>query len=224
MARFLDIYLPAKVPGYPCVSSPRFKTTIQVSAGGGENSNQEWEHPLHKFVLPEAAGRNWSVIEAIGKHWKIMRGPHHTFPWRDPLDKASIDLKIADEPDAQLTARISETDQVIGTGDGFTDAFQLVKTYTVDAESYQRQITLPVLSSIKVSNNGVLVSSSAYTVSRPGGVVTFNTPPLAGHAIKAGYLFDVPVRFESDDAFEGILRTYAIGGFADITLIEVRPC
>jgi hypothetical protein len=54
--------------------------------------------------------------------------------------------------------------------------------------------------------------------------VTFDTPPLAGHPIKAGYLFDVPVRFESDDAFEGILRTYAIGGFADITLIEVRPC
>jgi hypothetical protein len=80
MARFLDIYLPAKVPGYPCVSSPRFKTTIQVSAGGGENSNQEWEHPLHKFVLPEAAGRNWSVIEAIGKHWKIMRGPAPHLP------------------------------------------------------------------------------------------------------------------------------------------------
>jgi hypothetical protein len=49
-------------------------------------------------------------------------------------------------------------------------------------------------------------------------------PRIDDGVITAGFLFDVQVRFESDDAFEGILRTYAIGGFADITLIEVRPC
>jgi hypothetical protein len=32
-----------------------------------------------------------------------------------------------------------------------------VKTYTVDAESYQRPITLPVLATVKVSDNGALV-------------------------------------------------------------------
>jgi uncharacterized protein (TIGR02217 family) len=99
-----------------------------------------------------------------------------------------------------------------------------VKTYSVGPETYQRPIYLPVLSSVKVAADGVLVPSADYTVSRPGGVVTFDVPPLAGVEVTAGYMFDVEVRFESDDAFEGILRTYAIGGFADITLIELRPC
>jgi uncharacterized protein (TIGR02217 family) len=224
MGEFVDQYMPSKVPGYPCASSPRTKTTIQVDSGGGEQRNQDWEHPLHRFVLPEAAGRDWAVIEALMKHWRVMRGPFRSFPWRDPLDKASIDLRIPDEPDIELQARISANDQAIGTGTGFTDSFPLVKTYSVGPETYQRPIYLPVLSSVKVAADGVLVPSADYTVSRPGGVVTFDVPPLAGVEVTAGYMFDVEVRFESDDAFEGILRTYAIGGFADITLIELRPC
>jgi uncharacterized protein (TIGR02217 family) len=61
-------------------------------------------------------------------------------------------------------------------------------------------------------------------VTRPGGEIVFDTPPADDVSITAGFLFDVEVRFESDDAFESILRTYQVGGFADITLIEVRPC
>jgi hypothetical protein len=74
MGEFVDQYMPSKVPGYPCASSPRTKTTIQVDSGGGEQRNQDWEHPLHRFVLPEAAGRDWAVIEALMKHWRVMRG------------------------------------------------------------------------------------------------------------------------------------------------------
>jgi uncharacterized protein (TIGR02217 family) len=224
MPRFLDIYMPAKVPGYPCASAPRFKTTIQVDAGGHEQSNQEWEHPLHRFTLPGAAGRDWGVIEALGKHWKVTRGPHRTWAWRDPLDKASIDLRIPDERDEDVIDRLSATDQAIGTGDGFTDKFQLVKTYAVEGETYERPIYHPVLSTVLIAADGVLVSAADYTVSRLTGVVTFDVPPADGVEITAGYLFDVEVRFESDDLFEAILRTYAIGGFADIVLIEVRPC
>lgn len=224
MTRFVDEYLPAKVPGYPCISSPRFKTTIQVSSGGNERSNQDWEHPLHLFILPEAVGRDWPVIDALGKHWKIMRGRHRSFPWRDPLDFASCDLA---KPD--VVPAIAAVDQYIGTADGFTNRFQLVKTYSVGAETYQRPITLPVLNSVVVAIDGVLVPAANYSLSRPGGVILFAVPPLQPPGpppgiITAGYLFDVAVRFESDDAFEGILRTFAIGGFADITLIEVRPC
>jgi uncharacterized protein (TIGR02217 family) len=137
---------------------------------------------------------------------------------------ASIDLRIPDEPVAQLLGRLSATDQQLGTGTDFTDAFQLVKTYALGPETYERPIYLPVLSSVRVAANGIEVPATDYTVSRPGGVITFDTPPLAGVVITAGFIFDVEVRFESDDAFEAILRTYAIGGFADITLIELRPC
>lgn len=219
---FLDQYMPSKVPGYPCASSPRTKTTIQVSAGGNERRNQDWVHPLHRFILPEAVGRDWGVVEALTSHWRVMRGPFHSFPWRDPLDFASRGLELPD-----IVPAIAATDQVIGTVDGFRDSFQLVKNYSVGAESYERPIYLPVVPSVAIAIDGVAVPSADYTVSRPGGLVTFNVPPpVTGNPgiVTAGFLFDVEVRFESDDAFEGILRTYARGGFADITLIEVRPC
>lgn len=221
---FLDEYLSGQVPGFPCVSSPMTKTTIQVSASGRERRNQEWEHPLHRFILPEAVARRWEVVEDLKKHWLVMSGPFRSWPWRDPLDFASCDLV---KPNQVPT--VGMADQALGIGDGFTDSFQLKKTYAVGAESYEREIHLPVLSTLLVALDGVLVSASDYTVSRPGGVVTFDAPPLApyvGHPqiITAGFLFDVEVRFEADDQLEGILRAHRAGGFADINLVEVRPC
>lgn len=229
--RFLDEYMPAEVPGYPCVAAPRTSTSIAETAGGNEQANQNWEHPRRRFVLPEAAGRDWTVIQALMDFWLILRGPFRTFPWRDPLDKASIPLRVPNEPDEEVLERISGGDQLIGTGDGFTDAFQLTKTYVVGGESYVRRLHLPVTTAVLVEIDGKAHDDPthaggaySFTVSRPGGVVTFDRPVAAGLSVRAGFLFDCEVRFESDEAFEGILRTYQVGGFADITLIEVRPC
>lgn len=220
---FIDSYMPEEVPGYGAISAPRFKTSIQVTNGGNERRNQEWEHPLHQFILPEAVARDTDVINGLKKHWLITKGPLHSFPWRDPMDKASID-HAPNLPDADLTALISMTDQSLGTGDGFTDSFQLVKRYVRGSETYVRTIYHPVLSTVIVAVDGVLVNSADYTVSRTTGIITFDTPPPNGDAVTAGFLFDVEVRFESDDVFEGIVRTWQAGGFSDITLIEVRPC
>jgi uncharacterized protein (TIGR02217 family) len=219
--RFLDVYMPSKVAGTPWVSSPRFSTTIQVDSGGNERSNQNWEHPLMRFVAPEAIARDWKVVEGLMKHWRITRGPHRTFPARDPMDFASCDL---DRPNQLPTPTM--LDQALGTGDGFTTAFPITKTYAIEdvAETYTRNIWLPVLASVLVADNGVLVDPANYSVTRPGGIVTFDVAPLAGHALTCGYLFDVNVRFESDDALEQILRAHRAAGFADLTLLEVRPC
>lgn len=216
---FVDTYLDGHVPGVGCIATPRFKTTIQVNASGKERRNQEWEHPLHMFILPEAT-RQWSVVQSLDKHFRIMRGPYMSWPWRNPFDFASCDLT---RPNTVPTPTM--TDQTIGTGDGFTDSFQLTKTYTVGSETYSRDIHLPVLSSVLIAIDGVLVPDTDYTVSRPGGVVTFNTPPsVSDDVISAGFLFDHEVRFESDDQLESIMRATRQAGFADLTLVEVRPC
>lgn len=219
---FIDEYMPEAVPGYPCVSAPRTKTSILVSAGGREQTNQQWEHPLRKFILPEAVGRQWAVVESLTKHWYVTAGPAHSFPWTDPLDFASCDLP-APNIDPELVPYAAD-DQVIGIADGIADTFQLVKAYTVGGQTYTRPIYLPVLSTVLIAVDGVLQFPSAYSVSRPGGVVQFDVSPDEDAVITAGFLFDVEVRFESDDALEAILRTYQVGGFADLTLIEKRPC
>lgn len=221
---FLDIYMPEQIAGYGWVSAPRFKTTIQVNAGGSERRNQEWEHPLHRFVNPEIISRpNQQELIDLKKHWLITGGPFNSFPIRDPFDKATVD-HLPNVDDDDLALEIGMTDQFIGFGDGFTDAFQLVKTYSRGGETYDRTIHLPVLDTVVLAADGVLIDDSTYTVSRPGGVISFDTPLADNVSLTGGFLFDCEVRFESDDQLEQIMRTWQAAGASDLTLIEVRPC
>lgn len=222
MTRFVDQYLPPQIPGYPCRSSPRWSTSIVQVDSGAEQANQRWESPLWTFNLPEGV-RSQEHFEKLRDHWLMMRGPAHTWPFRDPLDFASEPLPKPNVAPASLTAS-----QIIGTGDGVTTRFQLVKTYGTGPQAYTRKITLPVTASVVLTVNGVapgsLPAPLTFTVSRPGGIVEFSAPPLIGRTIRAGFLFDVPVRFQDDATLDGIVRTYGVSGFADIPLVEVRPC
>lgn len=222
MSRFIDVYLDKCVPGYPCMSSPRWSTSIAHSDSGAEQVNQRWENPLFRFTLPEAI-RGHSVYEAVRDHWLIMRGPAFTFPFRDPLDFASVALERPNQVPA-----ITWLDQTIGTGDGVTTIFQLTKTYNRGGQTYTRTIVHPVVITVVVSINGgdpgALMPAITWTVDRLTGQIEFSSPPAPGHVIRAGFLFDVEVRFESDESFDGVLKDYGVSGFADLTLIEVRPC
>jgi uncharacterized protein (TIGR02217 family) len=119
---------------------------------------------------------------------------------------------------------LSAVDQVLGVGDGIEDTFQFKKTYTRGVYSKVRLLRLPVLSTVLVALDAVAVSSSDYTVDREAGTLTFDTPPGDGVAVTAGFLFDVPVRFEADDSFDQIVRAYETTGQAGLSFWEVRPC
>lgn len=219
MARFVDQYAPLEMNSFNWVSAPRFSTQITQADSGSEQANRRWQHPLRRFINPQGV-RTHDVFEAVKAHWLVMGGPAQTWPLRDPTDFASVDLTAMN-----TVPTITALDQLIGTGNGVTTQFQLSKTYTRGAQTYQRDIHLPVTSSVLVAVNGTPVTPSGnWSVSRYGGVITFNSPPTNGHAIRAGFLFDCEVRFESDDAFEGIVRSYQVAGFADVPLVEVRPC
>ncbi len=223
MSRFQDSYLSARIQGYPVTVSPLFSTQITNVDSGDEQANQRWLDPLREIQIPSGV-RDQATFEAIKRQWLVMSGPAKTWPWRDPTDFASVDLtRINEVP----TTNIS--DQSLGTGDGTTTAFQLSKTYDVGSpiESYSRPIHFPVVSTLKIGVGGVDADASpaiGYSVSRPGGVVTFDTAPGNGVALTWGGLFDVQVRFLDDEAFSSIMRTYNAAGFADIDLREVRYC
>lgn len=218
MSVFVDEYLPDEVPGYPCVSSPRWNTKIVTVDSGDEQVSERWANPLYRFTLPRAV-REHATFAAVRDHWLALRGPACTFPFRDPLDFASAELDFPNQ-----TPALASTNQQIGTGDGVTTSFQLVKNYTVGSQTYSRNIYLPVISSVLIAIDGLDPYPIGWDVTRDGGVVTFDTAPSPSAIITAGFLFDVEVRFESDEAFDGIVQAYTASGFADLTFVGKKRC
>ena len=114
----------------------------------------------------------------------------------------------------------SPTDQAIGTGDGATTAFQLVKRYASGNQIWTRTITKPVAGTVRVALDGA-EQVGGWSVDTTNGVVTFGTAPAAGVAITAGFEFDVPVRFDTD-ALDVTLDLERLGSITSIPLLELR--
>ncbi len=224
---FIDEYPPGHIRKFEFVTVPRWSTDIAQVANGTEARNQNWQHPLRTFTAPGGVACA-AHINALYHMWMVTRGPKQTFPMRDPFDFASRDLETADE----LNPDITRTDQQIGTGNGQAKQFQLVRRYTFGGQVYERPIHLPLVDTVLMAINGMdpmdipinQGGPNPWTVSRYGGIVTFDRPPPPGAAIQAGFLFDVETRFESDDAFEQVAKAFKANGSADLVFVEVRPC
>jgi uncharacterized protein (TIGR02217 family) len=66
---------------------------------------------------------------------------------------------------------------------------------------------------------GAGLATADYSVD--GGVVTLDVAPAAGAAVTAGFLFDVPVRFDTD-RLDVELTSFDAAEAPSIPLIEVR--
>lgn len=216
IARFIDLPSPYDMPTAPMGASPRFFNRIQTSSSGDETVQRVWTRPLWKYTLPEAI-REHSTLVAVRNHFLVMGGTAHTFPFRDLTDFASIDPVYAPDHEPIITG----DDQIIGVGDGVTTDFQIVKNYEIGAHKFVRNIILPDPDSLIVFVDGEPHHHPGYDFTRPGGVISFRTAPTLAQVISCGYLFDVEVRYEADDAFEGIIQKYGVSGFSDLTLLEV---
>lgn len=74
--------------------------------------------------------------------------------------------------------------------------------------------------SVRVAVDGVEVASG-WTLDSTTGILTFGTAPGNGVAIRAGFDFDVPVRFDSD-TLDVTLDIERLGSITSISLIEIR--
>jgi uncharacterized protein (TIGR02217 family) len=186
--------------------APEFSTSIAVTASGHERRNSLWSDArLHFDVGPGI--RSESELSQLIAFFRARRGPGRGFRLADPFDNSSNGM----------TGIPGMLDQLLGTGDGLRAEFQLIKTYG-DGEPQVRPITRPRADSLVVSVGGA--ASTAWTLGEKG-VLRFTLAPPAGAEVRAGFRFDVPVRF-AEDRLDVSAVNFAAGEAPSVPLIEIR--
>jgi len=189
---------------------PVRRTDIVTLASGREHRNSRWAHSRRRYDAGLGV-RSIDALHAVIAFFEERRGRLTGFRFRDRADWRS------GAPSKEPTP----LDQHIGTGDGTTRLFALTKTYGGSYAPYQRLITKPVGTSVRVAINGVEQAvGSAFACDPTTGIVTLASPPAAGAIISAGYAFDVPVRFDTDE-LDIDLSAFEAGAIPQIPLVEV---
>ena len=187
------------------------RTDIVRLSSGYEQRNTSWSGSLRRYNAGYGVTSLTQMREVIA-FFEARRGPLHGFRWRDPFDYSS----------ASADDVVTPFDQSLGLGDGATTVFQLVKTYAQGGETVSRVIAKPVAGGVRVAVDGVELSEGAdFSVDATTGRVSFANPPGAGLPVTAGYQFDTPVRFETEELSFN-LTSFAAGEAPNIPLIEVR--
>ena len=193
--------------GREAVALTEFSTQIVSSPSGHEQRASEWAEARMRYDAGPGI-RSEADVRALTEFFRARRGAARAFRFRDPFDSSSA------EGDGLPTAM----DQLLGMGDGVRRQFALVKRYgTGDAEAV-RPIRLPVAGSVRVSVGGI--ETAAFLVTGEGEVL-LDAAPAEGAVVRAGFRFDVPVRF-ADDRLEVSRATFLAGELASVPLVEVR--
>ncbi len=188
---------------------PERRTRIVELASGDEERNASWTNSRRRYDVSYGV-RRADDLAAVVAFFEARNGRLHAFRFKDWSDYKSCLPSAAPAP----------TDQIIGTGNGSTTTFALTKTYASGAQSWARAIIKPVAGSVTVSLNGV-AQGSGWSVNTTTGIVTFAVAPATGAVIRAGFEFDVPVRFDTDE-LPVTLDIERTGSIPSIPLIEVR--
>jgi len=192
---------------------PERRTEIVTLGSGREERNTRWANSRRRYNAGYGV-KTLDQIHQVIRFFEERRGRLHGFRWRDPVDYKS------GQPSSTPTAQ----DQVIGVGDGITDLFLLTKDYSDNINPYQRRIEKPVSGSVIVAVDGVPQSvGSDISIDEVAGVILFASGkiPSPGALITAGFLFDVPARFDSD-YLEINLTNFDAGAIPDIPVVEIR--
>ena len=185
--------------GFSVHKKPTFATLVASHVSAREVRAAQYLNPVWNFELTfdgldgtttgQYGGLGASSLQSRMGLFLQCQGQYAPFVFYDPTD-------------------YSVSAQAFGTGDGTTTAFQLQRTLGGFAEP----VVIPApagtlyfpggrsatVSAPAIYNNGTLVGSG-YTISNPGGVVTFSSAPASGHALTWTGAFGFLCRFDGDD-------------------------
>ncbi|GAA3855263.1 DUF2460 domain-containing protein [[Pseudomonas] carboxydohydrogena] len=213
MTSFHEILFPLDI-ALKSAGGPERRTEIVAFGSGREQRNARWAHSRRRYDAGYGV-KTLTALQQVVAFFEERRGQLYGFRWRDRLDHSSA-------TDAATPAPL---DQMLGAGDGAQAQFQLTKIYGSSYAPYARPIEKPVPGSVRVAVAGVeAVTETDFTCDATTGIVTFlpGHIPASGAAVTAGFLFDVPVRFDTD-YLEVDLSAFAAGAIPKIPLVEIKP-
>lgn len=188
---------------------PERRTQIVELASGDEERNASWANSRRRYDVAYGI-RRADDLAAVVAFFEARNGRLHGFRYKDWGDYKS----------ALPSHAITPTDQQIGTGTGSLQTFQLAKRYISGAQTWVRTIAKPVTGTVRVAL-GMIEQLSGWTLDTTTGVITFTTAPAGGVIVRAGFEFDVPVRFDSD-TLDVTLDFERLGSITSIPLLEIR--
>jgi uncharacterized protein (TIGR02217 family) len=204
---FDDVQFPLSL-GRGASVTPGFSTAIVTTASGHEQRNADWASGRLRFDAGPGV-RSEADLQTLIAFFRARRGAARGFRFRDPYDYSS----------RGMAGTVTASDQLLGVGDGVRTEFPLIKRYGAEDAAELRRISRPVMGSVLVSLGGVPATSG--WVLLEGGVVSFAVAPAVGVQVRAGFQFDVPVRF-AEDSLEIDAALFAAGDAPSVPLIEVR--
>ena len=206
MTPFAEVSFPARL-AFGSTGGVERRTEVVTLASGFERRATPWADGRRRWLVGQSIRRLADAAE-LQAFFEARRGRLQGFRFRDFADHAS------GAPGAAPGA----LDQVLGVGDGVRTAFRLAKRYGEGADAYVRPIAKPVAGSVAAAVAG---APAACTADATTGWVTFAAPPPAGAAVTAGFLFDVPVRFDAD-RIDLTLEGFDAARVTAVPLIETR--
>jgi len=197
---------------YGSSGGPGFKTEITGLDSGAEEAVSRWDNAKRRYNAAWNIKENDHLSDLI-TFFIARRGAANGFRYKDWSDYSTADDHRS-EP--------SDTDQLIGHGDGTDLVFQLRKFYSNGAVNRTRNITKPVAGTTVVSIDGV-PQPSGWSVNTTNGLLTFNSAPANLSEVRAGFKFMVPVRFDMqlDDLLAISIDDFTIGSVPDIPMVEI---
>jgi uncharacterized protein (TIGR02217 family) len=203
---------------YGSAGGPSFNTQVIETDSGKTFRVARWSKPRYEYDASYSI-RSIDDLAQVMQFYNSVLGPANTFRFKDWQDYSSAG-------DGHSAPTYS--DQLIATGDGVQADFQLIKEYTAQnadgaiVVTNRRLITKPVRGTFLVSVDDIQVTSG-WNINETTGILTFDAGsiPSAGEPIKAGFEFDVHVRFAKElDHIAVSIESFETGSVGRIPLVE----
>lgn len=207
---FHEVRFPASL-SFGSLGGPERRTEVVTLANGFEERNTPWAHSRRRYDAGLGM-RSLDDVETLIAFFEARLGRMYGFRWKDWSDYKSCRASAAPAFD----------DQVIGRGNGTEQAFQIVKTYRSGEHSYERPIQKPVAGTVRVGvAQDEMREGVDYEIDTGIGMVHFAHPPDVDLQITAGYEFDVPVRFDTDQ-IQTSVASFQAGTVPNVPVVELR--